>query len=242
MQCRAAFETIARIEKKSPTVVTPTERVFPGRHGDGVTIDAMSEPQLLAAWGQGQGPAGEELFRRHYDGIARFFRNKAPPDAQEDLIQNTFLACVESRAKFRGDGSLRSFLFSIAHHVLCRHYRKRRGIQVPLDTAKVSAQDLSAGLSTLWAKHARHRQLLDALQRIPLDYQVILELYYWESMTAGQAAEVLDIPEGTARTRIRRGRQLVEEQLATAERGASPEALDLDRRAEEVRQQLAEEI
>ncbi|MEM7156676.1 MAG: sigma-70 family RNA polymerase sigma factor [Myxococcota bacterium] len=202
----------------------------------------MSEPQLLAAWGEGQGPAGEELFRRHYDGIARFFRNKAPPDAQEDLIQNTFLACVESRAKFRGDGSLRSFLFSIAHHVLCRHYRKRRGVQVPLDTGKVSAQDLSPGVSTLWAKHARHRQLLDALQRIPLDYQVVLELYYWESMPAGQVAESLGIPLGTARTRIRRGRQLVEEQLALTETPDAKEPIDLDRRAAEVRRQLTQEV
>ena len=41
----------------------------------------------------------------------------------------------------------------------------------------------------------------------------MLELYYWESMTAKDLGEVLEIPEGTVRGRIRRAKQLLEEQL-----------------------------
>ena len=42
---------------------------------------------------------------------------------------------------------------------------------------------------------------------------MVLELYYWEAMTAKDLAEVLEIPEGTVRGRIRRAKQLLEEQL-----------------------------
>jgi predicted RNA polymerase sigma factor len=56
--------------------------------------------------------------------------------------------------------------------------------------------------------------LLQALRRIPMDHQIVLELYYWERMTAAEVARVLDVPEGTARTRIRRAKQLLEEQMA----------------------------
>jgi DNA-directed RNA polymerase specialized sigma24 family protein len=45
---------------------------------------------------------------------------------------------------------------------------------------------------------------------------MILELYYWENMTAKDIGDVLEIPEGTARTRIRRAKQLLEAQLADA--------------------------
>ena len=53
----------------------------------------------------------------------------------------------------------------------------------------------------------------EALRRIPLELQVALELYYWEGMAGPELAAALDLPEGTVRTRLRRGRQLVREQL-----------------------------
>ncbi len=45
------------------------------------------------------------------------------------------------------------------------------------------------------------------MRRIPFDFQVALELFYWERMTAPEIAAVLDVPEGTARSRIRLGRE-----------------------------------
>ena len=56
--------------------------------------------------------------------------------------------------------------------------------------------------------------LLQALRKIPLDHQIVLELYYWEKLSAREVAEVVQVPEGTARTRIRRAKQLLEEEMA----------------------------
>ena len=58
------------------------------------------------------------------------------------------------------------------------------------------------------------RALLTALQRLPIDYQVVLELHYWEQMTTDEIAAALELAPGTARSRLRRGRQLLEESLA----------------------------
>jgi DNA-binding transcriptional regulator LsrR (DeoR family) len=49
----------------------------------------------------------------------------------------------------------------------------------------------------------------------------VLELYYWEELRARELAEVLDLPEGTVRTRIRRAKQLFEEEIARL--AASPD-------------------
>ena len=79
----------------------------------------------------------------------------------------------------------------------------------------VSAMDLAPGPSTLFRAQREQQLLLDALRRIPLDYQVVLELYYWEELPASGIAEVVGIPENTVRSRIRKGRQLLEKKLKT---------------------------
>lgn len=173
-----------------------------------------TDAELLDAWRRGDVRAGEELFERHYRSIERFFQNKVP-EAADDLIQATFLACVEAQHRFRGDASVRTFLFAVAHNQLRNHFsrgRRRQGMEQAgeLDLDTVSAHDLEPGPSTLVARRAEQRLLLEGLRRIPLAYQIVLELHYWEELTADQIADVLGLPVGTAKTRIRRGRQLLE--------------------------------
>ena len=57
------------------------------------------------------------------------------------------------------------------------------------------------------AQHEEQRLLLEALRRIPLDLQIAIELHYWEGMSGPDLAQVLDIPEGTVRSRLRRARE-----------------------------------
>ncbi len=175
---------------------------------------ASSDSELLTAWRSGDERAGATLFERHYPAIKRFFENKVP-EAAEELIQGTFLTCLEARDRFRGDSSLRTFLFGIAHNLLRDHFKSRRHRKpdTPLDTEVISAHDMAPGPSTIMAQKQQQQLLLDALRRIPLDYQVALELHYWERYTAAQIAEIVGLPVGTIKTRLRRGRQLVEAAL-----------------------------
>ena len=57
------------------------------------------------------------------------------------------------------------------------------------------------------------RLLLEALRSVPLECQVILELYFWERLSSPQIADVLGVGENTARTRLRRARIRVGETL-----------------------------
>ena len=182
-------------------------------------LAAVSEDgELLQAWAGGDARAGEQLFERHFEAIARFFRNKLPAEAaHEDLIQQTFLGCVEARDRFRGDSSFRSFLFAIAHRQLGKYWRTRSRDR--LDLRSVSAYDLDTSPSAVIARDQMQHQLLLALRRIPIDSQVALELHYWEALTAAEIAAVLDVPLGTAKTRLRRAKQLLEAELRALEGG-----------------------
>lgn len=180
---------------------------------------------LLVAWQAGDQHAGSTLFERHYASILRFFLSKVP-DAAEDLVQRTFLGCLEARGRFRGDASVRTFLFGIAHNTLRHHFRQRqRGrAEEPLDSSVRSAAELAPGPSTVLGRRQEQRLLLQALRHVPLDYQVVLELHYWEQQSATQIAEITGVPVGTVKTRLRRGRQLLEERIA--ELAESPELRD----------------
>lgn len=207
-----------------------------------IILRVRADDDLLAAWRSGDEDAGVELFERYYDGVSRFFKSKAW-DAAADLIQRTFLACLETRDRMREGTSFRSYLFGIARNILFEHYRGKRRDGRLLDFAERSLEDLGATPTTALAQAQESQLLLQALRQIPLEHQMILELYYWEDMTAGEIAGVLDVPEGTARTRIRRAKQLLEAELTA--RAASPQLLastvsDLDSWASHLRAALEE--
>jgi len=176
---------------------------------------------LLRAWSTGDRAAGATLVSRHYDAIVRFFRNKAG-DAADDLVQRTFLVCAESAASFRALGSVRAWLFGIARNVLYEHIRGRvrAGLADP-DFRESALADLAPGVSTIAARRADQRVLLRALQLIPLELQVLLELYYWEDLGVDELAEVLGVPPGTVKSRLFRARALLRE--ATAQVPATAE-------------------
>ena len=174
---------------------------------------AGSDSELFAAWCGGDRAAGQTLFDRHYAGIARYFHNKVDDAVQADLIQATFLACTEARERFRGEGSFRTFLFSIAHNLLCKHYRDRK-VSEPIDLSRTAAADFAPTASAVVAAREEQRILLQALRRIPIECQEVLELHYWEQLTTAEIADVVDTPAGTVKSRLQRGRRLLEEQLA----------------------------
>jgi RNA polymerase sigma-70 factor (ECF subfamily) len=186
----------------------------------------VTDLELLESWRTGDKNAGAELFDRHYRAVSRFFRNKVS-DGFEDLVQSTFLACVETRERFRGDCSFRTYLFAVARNLLHKHYRARkRRIDAPADPdfEIAAVRDLVVGPSEALAQRAEQRLLLEGLRAIPLDHQIVLELYFFEPLRAADIARILDIPVGTVRTRIRRAKALLERTLA--ELAASTELLE----------------
>lgn len=162
--------------------------------------------RLLQRWRAGDNRAGNELFKRHFDSIWRFFDNKIDGDVDE-LVQGTFLACVKSRDAFRAQSSFRTYLFAIARNELYRFLRKRRRDADALDFGVTSLAHLGTTPQSYIARNEAHQRLLQALYQLPVEQQVLLELHYWEEMTPTLLAEVFDIPPSTARSRLMRARQ-----------------------------------
>nr|AYM53085.1 RNA polymerase sigma-24 subunit ECF subfamily [Nannocystis exedens] len=164
--------------------------------------------ELLHAWGEGDKRAVNLLFRRYFITLVRFFRNKVTGDL-DDLVQQTLLACVEGRERVTRVSAFRGYLFGVAYRVLANHYRKSGRQPQQVDLGDSSIQDLAPGITSAISLRQEQQLLFDALRRIPVQSQVALELYYWEGLTSAEIAEVLEIPLGTAQTRLRRARELL---------------------------------
>lgn len=169
-----------------------------------------SDFDLLDAWREGNRKAGSELLNRYFDQLYRFFRSKVGGDEADDLVQVTLLACVEGKDDFRKASSLRTYLFRVARNRLYSHYRTRAK-RDQLDFGVTSVHDLNPSAGTLVEEKRRDLLLVEGLKRIPLELQVALELYYYENLSGPELAEALEIPEGTARTRVRRGLEQLRE-------------------------------
>jgi RNA polymerase sigma-70 factor (ECF subfamily) len=207
----------------------------------------VSEPDdaaLLEAWRGGDNEAGNTLVKRRIGEITRFFRNKVGSESDvADLVSQTFLGCVTGKDTFRGETSFRRFVFQIAQNVLWSYVRKRdKREREAGDFATVCVQELHPGsLSSIVTRKLEAHVLVQSLREVPLEDQIVLELMYLEGLTGPQIAEVLDIPEGTVRGRIRRGlgrlRERVERSLAFANPRQAPSVTleDVEAWAQELR-------
>jgi RNA polymerase sigma-70 factor (ECF subfamily) len=185
----------------------------------------VTEPtdlSLLAEWRAGDADAGQALFERHFDSIYGFFETKCPSEADE-LVQATFLACLRAKDQFRGDSSFRTYLFTIARNELYRalRTRQRRGGQVDFGLSSIA--ELVSTPGTRMARNQEHRHLLEALRRLPVEQQTLLELHYWEDMDIAELAKIFDAPAATIRTRLHRARKALRELV---EHAAPPQVLE----------------
>lgn len=188
--------------------------------------------ELLERWRDGDLVAARRLFARHSASVGRVFRYKAD-DVLEDLVQQTFLHCLERKDAI-DDRGLRGYLLGIAYNVLRKHFEQRMGPRGRIDPVVTSLAELQpASATSVLARSRAQTLVLEAMRTLPLEFQVALELFYWEDMTAPEIAGVLGVPEGTVRSRLRLGRDRLRARLAQLD---PDEPVDLDATARSTRE------
>lgn len=174
---------------------------------------------LLRRWQAGEKRSGDELLGRHFASVFLFFRSKVP-DRADDLAQQTFLGLVEARDSIDERASFKSFVFTIARRRLADHFRRHARKDARTDFADSSIIDLGGGSpSAVVAARQEQALVLEAMQRIPVDFQIAIELFYWEQMSVAEIADVLDIAPGTVKSRLSRAKEKLRTEMAAV--GAS---------------------
>jgi len=200
-----------------------------------------SDGKLLELWAAGDAEAGQQLFQRYFATVRRFFRHKVG-DEIEDLVQQTFLGCIEAQGRYRGDASFKTFLLAIARNQLFKHYRKSAQQAAP-DFSTHSLRDLRTSPTGVIARRQEEQALALALQAVPVDMQIAVELAYWEDLDVAEIAAVLEVPLHTVYSRLRRARILLREILALPPGAPGPIPLldDLEAWSQRVRVRASEQ-
>ena len=156
---------------------------------------------LLAAVAGGSDRAFNIFVDRRQQALRTFLRGIVGPDEAEDIAQETFLAVWTQAKAFRGQSSVRSWLFAIA-------WRKAKGAQ--RTRYRRQARDLA------WASEAEDAgakagaddllAVRQALAGLPLEQRAAVMLCLGCEATHGEAAEALGLPLGTVKSHVARGR------------------------------------
>jgi RNA polymerase sigma-70 factor, ECF subfamily len=145
-----------------------------------------------------------QLFKETYDGIWRLLRGLGvPADRIDDAAQQVFLVYAERRADVVR-GSERAFLFGTALRVA---HVVRRGVprEVPSEVEYACSDQPSVDELT---DQKRARQVLDhILDQLDPELRDVFVLYELEGFTMPEIASIVEIPLGTAASRLRRGRE-----------------------------------
>lgn len=174
---------------------------------------ADSDAALLEAWAAGDNAEGNRLLDRYFDRLLAFFGLRVNRDV-EDLVQRTMMSCLASRASVRKASSFRAFLFSVARNELIDHYRRKDPIGecIEPDDALCERTTPSQFAVGRQQKHA----LAVSLSKLEVELQIVLALYYWEGMTHAELTETLALPLGTVKSRLRRAKTALRDQMLTA--------------------------
>ncbi|HEY2103202.1 MAG TPA: sigma-70 family RNA polymerase sigma factor [Chthoniobacterales bacterium] len=151
-----------------------------------------------------------ELVRRHQSPVRGLLRQLTRTDLElaDDLAQETFIRAYKNIRSFRGEAKFSTWLYRIAYNVFRDDARKRKEL-VGIDEAKLQSeadpQTADPGL--------RH-DLMSALAALPLHERSAIVLCCQNGLSHDEAARVLEIPLGTVKTNVLRGREKLKKMLS----------------------------
>jgi RNA polymerase sigma-70 factor (ECF subfamily) len=182
--------------------------------GDATSVDP--EDDVVVRLRDGQRAAIEEAYVAHHAAVRGFARRLVGDDASaEDIVHETFVALPRAIRKFRGEGSLRSFLIGVAINHSRRHVRsamrRRRATERLAERDELLPKTIDATEELI--KKQLATKLWAALDRLPIDQRVVFVLCEVEQRTSVEVSGIVAAPEGTVRTRLFHAKRKLRELL-----------------------------
>lgn len=119
-----------------------------------------------------------------------------------DLMQDVFLSVFRNLATWRGESSFKNWLMSIAHYRCIEHYRRRKFTSDDTYVAEQVSEDDWHNPEQVYAGQQRGQQLFRAMQKLPLDQRLVVELKFFQHMQLADIAQQLEIPLSTVKSRL----------------------------------------
>ena len=164
----------------------------------------------------------EEEIIPHLDAMYNFaLRLTSDPNDAEDLVQDTIVKAYRFFSSYEKGTNAKAWLFRILKNSYINNYRKqsKQPNQVDYDEVSSFYETIRADRTdTSDLEDRMFRELIDddisnALEELPEDFRTVVLLCDVEGFTYEEIANMLDVPIGTIRSRLHRGRNLLKAQL-----------------------------
>jgi RNA polymerase sigma-70 factor (ECF subfamily) len=169
----------------------------------------LADEDLMELVRGGEVHAFEVIFDRHSTAaFSLAYRMCGRRSLAEDIVQDAFLSLWRSSSGYEpGRGSVRSWVLSVVHNRAIDAFRRQGSRDVRNVTDEGIAERLPAPDATDVEVERRDdaRQVRSALEELPPDQRQVIELAYFGGFTHTQIAEMLDLPPGTVKGRMRLG-------------------------------------
>ena len=190
----------------------------------------MSDAQLLEKI-KADPSAFSELFALYYRPIFGYIvRRTGDFDDAADIAAETFTRAFTHIGRFSYRGiPIKVWLYRIATNELNMYFRNRRRERALVDTfdpanraqIEASLQDDRKEMEEELRKHGQFLTVLRQLKTLPLKYQEVIALRYFEGKENREIAEILDLKEGTLKSLLSRGVKKLQEKC-TAQVSRNP--------------------
>ena len=170
----------------------------------------ITDGQLVSKCLDGDSAAWEELvtrYSRRVYNVAYQFTGRH--EEAEDLTQEIFLKIYRSLGTFDLDAAFLPWLIRVSKNMCVDHYRKRRRERLLVHGNWEKITTVACTRADPYQKtFSRERRaiLLRALEQIPSDLKAVVILRDLQGLTYQEISEAMDLPEGTVKSRLNRGR------------------------------------
>jgi RNA polymerase sigma-70 factor (ECF subfamily) len=160
-------------------------------------------------------PSAFETIVRRWEGplvnlAYRFCRDRG---RAEEMAQEAFLRAYRGLAQWRSEGLFSTWLFALATNLYCSELRRIPARTVPLESI-AEPRDARVAFDTAYEEADRDSVVRRAVLALPAKYREVLTLFYFHDRDVAAAARSLQLPEGTVKARLSRGRELLRRKLA----------------------------
>ena len=164
----------------------------------------MDEPTLIHHAANGDALAWEPLVLAHQQAVFRLsYLLLGDPDEAEDIAQETFLRAWKHLKRFDATRPLRPWLLSIASNLASNRHRSA-GRYLAALTRAFRDEPTSVTIEEKSSQHLQANDLWKAVQTLNLPDQQIVYLRYFLDLSVAETAEVLQVAEGTVKSRMSR--------------------------------------
>lgn len=170
----------------------------------------MTERDLVEATLAGDAAAFNDLVEQYqlavYNLALRMLGRAA--DA-EDVAQETFLRAYTKLGTFDLEQRFATWLLSIAAHLCIDHLRRKKALWLEEGEYGTWLNSNEEAPETATLRKEQEREVKRLLATLPAKYRLILVLRYWYELSYAEIGQVTHLAEGTVKTRLHRGRQML---------------------------------